>query len=93
MSTLKTKSSADISFVFPNTLKANTAKIAPADAIPTSPNASLSEAAESFFISETPAAKARIKGTVIAPVVVPEESNDIEINSEDEKRESKNITP
>ena len=93
MSTLKTKLSADISFVFPNTLKANTAKIAPADAIPTSPNASRSEAAESFFISETPADKARIKGTVIAPVVVPEESKAIEINSEDEKRESKNITP
>ena len=72
---------------------ASTLKIAPADTIPTSPKESVSDAMEFFFIRETPAAIARTKGTVIAPVVAPEESKAIDMPSRTEKIEQRNINP
>ena len=72
---------------------ASTLKIAPAETIPTSPKESVSDAMEFFFMRETPAAIARTKGTVIAPVVAPEESKAIDMPSRTEKIEQSNINP
>ena len=66
---------------------ASTLKMAPAETIPTSPKESVSDAMEFFFIRETPAAIANTKGTVMAPVVAPEESNAIDMPSRTEKIE------
>ena len=55
--------------------------IAPTDAIATSPKLSISEALLSFFIVDTPSAKASIKGTAKIPVVAPEASKAIVKNS------------
>ncbi len=49
--------------------------------MPTMPKLSISENLLSFFSAETPAARARMKGTVTAPVVAPEASKEIAINS------------
>src|SRR5690606_18455156 len=54
-----------------------TSRMATVDAIPTSPKLSASPILLAFLIAEIPAAKARTKGTVIAPVVAPEASKEI----------------
>lgn len=51
-----------------------TAMITPAEAMPNKPKLSSSEASLSFFSTEIPTPRARIKGTVRAPVVAPEAS-------------------
>ena len=50
--------------------------MAPTEAMATRPKASASERDESFFMADTPAAIAKTKGTVSAPVVAPEASKD-----------------
>ena len=62
--------------------------MAPADTMPTKPNESVSDAIASFFIRETPAAIAKMNGTVIAPVVAPDESKAMEMPSLTEKNDN-----
>ena len=70
-----------------------TAIIAPVEAIATSPKLSFSENLLSFFKFEIPTAIAKINGTVSAPVVAPEASKDIAINSEEAKMAIASIIP
>jgi hypothetical protein len=70
-----------------------TAIIAPVEVTATSPKLSFSDALLSFLSDDTPNAIARINGTVRAPVVAPEASKEIDMNSEDVKKASKRIIP
>src|SRR5690606_6795261 len=68
-----------------------TVMIAPVEAMATSPKLSFSDALLSFFNAETPMASAKMKGTVNAPVVAPEASNEMARNSGEVKRASTRI--
>ena len=67
--------------------------IAPVEAIATNPKLSFSDDLLSFFKLETPIARAKIKGTVKAPVVAPEASKEIAKNSGDVKNARIKIIP
>ncbi|MPN40905.1 hypothetical protein SDC9_188445 [bioreactor metagenome] len=70
-----------------------TPKIAPVDAIPTSPKLSFSDALLSFFRRETPNARPSMNGTVRAPVVAPEASKEMARNSGDMNTARTKIIP
>lgn len=78
---------------FINKLVIKTPRIAPVEEMPTRPKLSASPALLYFFKAETPAAKANIKGTVIAPVVAPEASNAMAKNSGVENKHMIKIKP
>ena len=73
-------------------LIAITEMTAPVEATATRPKLSFSDDFESLLIAETPIARAIMNGTVIAPVVAPDASNDIARNSSDVKIAITNIT-
>ena len=88
-----TSSLPDSFSVFVNIFIMRTDKIAPVDAIATRPKLSFSEALLSFFKLATPSPKAKINGTVNAPVVAPDASKAMARNSDDENIASAKMNP
>jgi len=67
--------------------------VGPAKVIATRPKRSLSAPSRSFFRLDTPAAKASIKGTVVAPVAAPEASKAMARNSGGTNKPRANMMP